>query len=190
MERAQLLHQLREDTQNILQTVESQFVPLTYDQLSARPSPNRWSVLECLEHLNIADAHYLYQFSQKLPKAIPNDQAVQFRPGWLGSYFVKMIKPKPDGTIPSPMKTISKFVPMVTTHKDTMERFLADQRSLLNVLDQCAVLDLNKVKITSAIGPIVTFKLGDALRFLIGHNQRHILQAQNVLREITAVQEA
>lgn len=110
--------------------------------------------------------------------------ANEFKPGLMGNYFVKMIKPKSDGRIPSPMKTMKKFVPDLKVNDNTIRNFLADQQSIINALELSKELDLNKIKIPSAIGSIVTFKLGDAFRFLIGHNQRHIIQAKRVLESL------
>ena len=102
----------------------------------------------------------------------------------MGNYFVKMIKPKSDERIPSPMKTMKKFIPELKVNDNTIRNFLTDQEGIIKALELSKQLDLNKIKITSAIGPIVTFKLGDAFRFLIGHNQRHIIQAKRVLENL------
>ena len=180
MKKSELIDLLIADTQGVIVIVKNEFLTLDHEKLSKRPRPDKWSVLECIEHLNIADAHYLDQFDKKLD-AIAHSDSDEFKPGLLGNYFVKMIKPKEDGIIPSPMKTMKKFIPTDRISANTMDKFLSDQDEILKVLERCKHLNLDKIKITSAIGPLVTFKLGDALRFLIGHNQRHILQAQRVL---------
>lgn len=185
MNRQELINSLIKDTQDVKREV-SRIVELGDDALNYKPSINRWSALECLEHLNIADAHYLYQFDQKLPVASKSERD-DFKPGLLGNYFVKMIKPKADRSIPNPMKTFQKFRPEITTQHDTIHKFLEDQDTLIAYLGKSKDLDLNKIKITSAIGKIITFKLGDAFRFLIGHNQRHVIQMQNVIQEVEGV---
>ena len=182
MDRIILLDQLIADTAQVKTDAQS-FFELEDALLRQRPQPDRWSVLECIEHLNIADSHYLMQFDEKLGRA-KRSEIREFEPGVLGRYFVNMIKPKADGTIPYRMKTFAKFRPEVDVHYDTKSRFLADQDKLISMLESAKTLDLNKNKITSAIGSLITFRLGDAFRFLIGHNQRHIVQAQNVLKEL------
>lgn len=184
MERQKIIDSLKEDTQSIVETVRSNFLALDREKLRQRPLPNQWSIGECIAHLNIADAHYIRQFDRKLKDVNSSPESVEFKPGWLGNYFVKMIKPLEDGTIPSPMKTLKKFVPEIDNDENTLHQFLSDQQVILDTLERSRVLNLNKVKITSAIGPIVTFRLGDAFRFLIGHNQRHIIQANRVLERI------
>lgn len=184
MDKHQLIQELISDTQEIVTVVVDTFSTLDKVQLTKRPSPNQWSILECIEHMNIANAHYISQFDVKLPAAKPTMNANKFKPGLMGNYFVKMIKPKSDGVIPSPMKTMKKFIPELKVNDDTIKNFLADQEGIIKALELSKQLDLNKIKITSAIGPIVTFKLGDAFRFIIGHNQRHIIQAKRVLENL------
>lgn len=184
MERQEIIDSLKLDTQGIINTVQSNFLNLETERLRQRPLSDQWSIGECIAHLNIADAHNIRQFEHKLKSAQPDADSTIFKPGWLGNYFVKMIKPLDDGTIPSPMKTLRKFVPKIENDENTLHQFLSDQQIILDTLERSRVLNLNKIKITSAIGPIVTFRLGDALRFLIGHNQRHIIQASRVLERI------
>ena len=81
-----------------------------------------------------------------------------------------------------PMKTFRKFEPKETNIEKVFERFIDDQDKLIKWLELSKTVDINKSKITSAIGPIIRFKLGDAFRFLIGHNQRHIIQAKNAVK--------
>jgi hypothetical protein len=45
-------------------------------------------------------------------------------------------------------------------------------------------MSLEKPKIVTAAGPILKMRFGDALHFMVAHNRRHILQAQNVLKII------
>lgn len=180
MLRTKLLDQLITETKQLRTEVEA-MMQLAPEVLNHKPTENGWSALECIEHLNIADAHYLAQFEQKVTNGVISEKE-DFKSGWIGGYFVRAMKPKADGTIPSPMKTLNKFVPKATVQMDTMAKFLDDQLSILDFLEQSKSLNLNKIKIPSAIGAIVTFKLGDAFSFLIAHNQRHIVQAQNAIK--------
>lgn len=185
MDKLALINRLISDTEEV-KSEAAKFKSLDREHLYYKPDIHKWSVLECIEHLNIADAHYITQFEKKLSVAPSSDSTV-FKPGWMGNYFVNMIKPKEDGTIPSPMKTWKRFVPEVHVQHDTLSKFIEDQDYLLNALEKSKSLDLNTVKITSALGSILTFKLGDAFRFLIGHNQRHLIQAKNVLNQLDMV---
>ena len=56
------------------------------------------------------------------------------------------------------------------------------QDDLILLIEKARYYNLNTLKINSSIGRIIRFKLGDAFRFVIAHNQRHIQQTINVLQ--------
>ena len=37
------------------------------------------------------------------------------------------------------------------------------------------------MKVTSSLGPIIRFKVGDAFRFPVAHQQRHFLQIERLV---------
>lgn len=182
-----LIDDLVNDTQEIIHTVESEFKVLSERELNFRS--DGWSVNECIEHLNIADDHYIDLFEKRLASSESIEEGSEFKPGFFGNYFVKSMKPKSDGTIPSKMKTFSKFQPLQSRLSFSMEVFLKDQYKMLDLLDRSRRVDLNKIKVHSAIGKAISFKMGDAFRFVIAHNQRHILQAKNVLNHMRALKQ-
>jgi hypothetical protein len=184
MNTKELIDNLREDTLHIVEQVETQIKPLSQEMLTFKSEPKKWNILECISHMNIADRHYYDEIGKKL--AIDVSFAKEtFSGGALGNYFTKMMKPKENKVIPNKMKTIGKFYPVISMigegNNDTIDTFLNDQKLLLDLLDQAKSVDLEKVKIKSALGGWLMFKLGDAFRFIIAHNQRHVLQAMNVL---------
>jgi len=182
MNSKELIDNLIADTKTIIETVKHKFEPLSQIELNFKT--DGWSINECIEHLNTADDHYIDLFEQRLASAIKIEPKYEFKSGMLGNYFTKSMKPKADGTIPSKMKTLSKFQPKPERMSTCIEIFLKDQVKMLDILEKSRTADLNKLKVHSAIGKIINFKMGDALRFVIAHNQRHILQAEKVLEEL------
>ena len=176
-----LIDELIADTKKIKSEV-LELAKLGADELHHKPGPNKWNILECIEHLNIADSIYLYQFEKKLTQGSASRGQV-FKPGILGNLFVTGLKPKSDGTIPNRMKTFQKFLPEVNAKYDTINKFLEDQDRLIQLLDASRKLDLNRNRIATALGRLVTLNLGDAYRFVIAHNQRHVVQMKNILKE-------
>ncbi|MFY0652411.1 MAG: DinB family protein [Cyclobacteriaceae bacterium] len=181
MKRIELLNSLEQDVQRLLDVVEKEFSILPVEVLYSKPGKDSWSALECLEHINIANGHYLKQFESMMADVATSPDVDDFQSGFLGNYFVKMMVPRKDRSIPSPMKTFKKFLPSMETDISVLDVFIADQKQLLQVLKECEKLDLNRIKITSAIGSILRFRLGDALRFIIGHADRHIIQAKKAI---------
>jgi hypothetical protein len=142
--------------------------------------------LECLEHIILSGQYYIDQINKKFSSEIPNSDPleIQFKPGFIGNYSVKAMKPSPSGEITNKMKTFKRMEP----GKSDLEqgRILADfiryQADLMAVIAKSKYYNLNTVKIRSSIGNLIRFKLGDALRFVVAHNQRHIQQSLNVMK--------
>lgn len=192
MDKLSLLQTAREETKAILQTIEQVFEPQTEETLNQRPRPGKWSVLENMEHLNLACRIYYTEIEKKVNTRPNADTRQKAKSGPIGKLAINSIKPKPDGTIPRPMPTIPGFkpskklqAPASQLSKDNVIRQCkTDQALLLKLLDQAETADINKTRIVSSIGPIIQFRLGDAIRFLVGHNQRHMIQAKKALERV------
>ncbi len=178
------LEKLESDTTEILDFVKKELVNLNKDQLFYKNSPHEWSILECLKHINLANRHYVETMEQKIEQAITNgSQPVShYVNGWIGKKSIKAMTPTPKKEIKSKMKTLKRFRPQLQhkSDKDTVfEEFFDLTDRLKSQIQQAKLVNVNEVRIVSALGPLLKFKLGDALGFVIGHTQRHILQIKN-----------
>lgn len=162
---------------------------LPAEVLDRKPAPGKWSANECLGHLIIANAHYVKQIEKlkttgKLHKRPP---AETFSSGWLGAYFKKRMEP--DGNVvKGKMKApgfldASKSDSVPSRGSEVAEQFLAQTRKLLELVEDCRKADLNKTRATTALGKLVTLKLGDALLFTDAHTRRHIVQGQKAVEQ-------
>jgi hypothetical protein len=52
---------------------------------------------------------------------------------------------------------------------------------LIHIFDLSSTVNIRKVKIPISISKIIRFRLGDALLYVVYHNQRHFQQALNIL---------
>lgn len=151
-------------------------------QLRTAPKPGKWSVTECIEHLNLTYVHYL----PKIQAALQTPQSSgtsAYRQGIFGGMMINSMQPKGEKR-GIPMKTFAKFIPQ-TAGKTTSAIFDAYTDHLDQIeacIKQSEGLDLNGNRIVSAIGPVLKFKLGDCYRFLMAHDDRHLLQAEKLLR--------
>lgn len=177
-----LLDELDLLTAEALGLTKNTFLTLPESLLNARPAPEKWSAAECLEHLNRYAEFYHPAFRVALAKSasLGRQHQPNFTPGWLGNYSAQSMKPK-NGAISLKMKTFSSKDPS-KSHVDpqVIQKFGRYQEELADLLRQARQADLRmRVPITL---PLLTFQLGDALRFVIYHNERHLLQAVNALK--------
>lgn len=185
MASTELLSWLTTDVSTIIQTINTEFQPLTAEVLNWQPTPKKWSVLACLAHLNLTGHEYLPKIEDAITKALAqNNYPPQntFTPNWLGNMAANSMKPSPKKKISYKMPTFSILKPAQTTldKEKTIKEFLKQQEQFLALLKKANQVNLQKIKVSSFVGSIVSFQLGDIFRFLIAHSQRHVLQAQNV----------
>jgi hypothetical protein len=64
---------------------------------------------------------------------------------------------------------------------DELARFVKHQRRLLEIIDEASKVNMRRVKIPISISKIIRLRLGDALLFVVYHNERHMQQISNVL---------
>ncbi|MEZ0005954.1 hypothetical protein ABH942_001317 [Flavobacterium sp. 28YEA47A] len=153
----------------------------TEKPLNARITPDSWSILECIEHLNRYGNFYLPEIEKQINSSHSKPEA-QFKSGLLGNYFAESMLPK---TKLNKMKTFKNMNPIYSKlDKSVIQTFISQQKKLLTLLENAEKVSLNKTKTSISISTLIKLKLGDTFRFLIYHNERHIQQAQRVLKEV------
>src|SRR6056297_3067340 len=124
-----LIADLIERTRQILNAAEH-YKTLSDETLNWRPGEEKWSVLECLEHLNLYGDFYLPKIEQKMKNSSHNPSA-HFSSGLLGDYFAKSMLPKEKL---NKMKTFKDKNPIGSKlDKKTIERFISQQEQILNL---------------------------------------------------------
>ena len=170
----ELLAKLRRDIYAITDFAkELEFLPES--TLNWKERAEKWSILECLEHLNRYSSYYNAELTKAIARAIPSDNQHEAKSTWIGKKFIAMMDPD--------NKTKHKtFARMNPTHgvlkKDVIERFLKNQDELLNIVNNSTKVDLNKGSVPVEFLKILRMNLGDALQFVVVHEQRHVRQAQ------------
>lgn len=178
-----LLKELETELREIISFAES-LRDLPADEWTRKPNPKKWSVAECVSHLNIFGAHYIPLIRRGMEKKGKlTTPEKTFNSGYWGEKLTGTMKPLPDGSIPSPMGTLGKFDPSKKNrvNAETLELFIHQREEMLDLLLEALQYPLEKIRVTSTLGPIIRFKLGDTFRFMVAHDQRHILQMKRVL---------
>ncbi|MCC9135879.1 DinB family protein [Pontibacter silvestris] len=181
------LEQLFRATQGLQQTVNSQFAQLDLDILNYKPSPDSWSVLECLEHLN----RYSNYYNQAIAKAIATSPEGMYKSeisySWIGKKFLVMMRPqnmKKHKTLKHMNPNNSKL------GREVMVAFQKHQDELLALLEGAKSVNLNKMAIPVEFFKLLKIRIGETLGFNVVHEERHVQQAlrvkQQALKQIVA----
>jgi hypothetical protein len=176
-----LLVKLQRDVLSIIDAAKD-FERLADSDLNWKEHQSKWSILECLEHLNRYSLYYNAEFKKAIGRALAaNNLQHQAKSTWLGRKFIAMMHP--DNT--TKHKTFARMNPAQgSLKKEVIGRFLRDQQELLDILDLASKVDLNKASIPVEFLKILKMNLGDALQFVIVHEQRHVKQAVTVRSNI------
>lgn len=174
---------------NLIHSAVETFQELPLAVLNRKPNAKQWSIIEVVGHMNQAYADYRGKIDhaiQTFPKKA-NETSETYTAGGMGKMAINMIRPK-NGQRKWKMKTMKKFEPNTALSKAskadieaTFQQFFDIQEHLKTAILASRKLDLKKHKITSAIGPIVRFYLPDCFEFIISHEERHVLQIQELL---------
>ena len=151
--------------------------------LTRRPSPDKWSVMECFEHMNIIYKVYIQNINNSIKKHGQMKGVDYFKPTILGHYFYLSMAPNDKKKPMFKIKTFKRFNPLGETG-DHIRIFLTHHENFKVLLNNIPHLDVNKIKVYSSLGSIIKFKLGDIFRIVTGHNQRHIIQAEITLKSV------
>ncbi len=178
-----LIAELIETTRQNLNAL-THFKEQTATALNWKANAESWSILECVEHLNRYGKFYLPEMERSMKNTtVPGE--VMFSSGVLGEYFVKLIRPREQQ---KKMKTLKDMNPLGSELSvKTLDRCLMQQKELLRLLDEAHDTNLTKAKTAVTFTRLIRLRLGDTMRFVVYHNQRHILQAQRALASYVGV---
>ena len=158
-----------------------QLLEISEEKLQIKHSEKSWSVLECLEHLNRYALFYNAEINKKMnASSLPFSET--FKSSYLGQKFSMDMLPKEN------MKTMNTFKSKnpnssALSKETVLLSFIQLQEELLSYLEIAKNKNLDKIKTKTTL-PILKFKLGDTFRFVIHHNERHVVQAKNVLNNV------
>lgn len=168
-----------------LKDFEATVLSLSDEQLNWKVSEEIWSVLECIEHMNFTGHHYIPIMEKGIQlartKAWKNQE--EFKSGLIGRYMINSMSPQ-SGQIKGKMKTFKSIDPIYSKglDREAIQTFSLQQKQFINLYEAARNVNLQKVRITSLIGNIIRFRLGDCIQFITGHTERHIIQIKNTIK--------
>lgn len=159
------------------------FLRLSEDKLNFKPEPQVWSIVEIFSHLNIANTKYIHSILEKI-KMAPDAISPYFQSGWMGDWVYEKLMPRSDGSV-CKMSSPKFFHPAKNKNAshEVINQFLERQDEIHDILLHVSTKDLARIRVPFYLTGILKFRLGDSLRFLIAHNERHLLQAHRVMEK-------
>ncbi len=177
------LDQCARDIQEARHRAEALLHGCTAEQLTARPAPGKWSIAECILHLN-ATAEVVQPLMEKAIGQARQDKIVGAGPfgiGLKGRLLVWIAEPPPKFRMPAPRNVRppariddpAKLLPDFMNAQDEWERLIRES----------AGLDLAKIKVGPPFSPLRQ-RLAASFPWMMAHQRRHLLQAEKVKQQL------
>ncbi len=145
-----------------------------------RPDPSRWSVAECVAHLNLTSEACLPLLESALrrARAVGKPAPARYRRDPVGWLLWRTMGPP----VRRRFRTAAPFVPeAIASEEGLLEAFSAFQAELVAIVRAANGLPLQLVRIASPFDPRVRYNLYACLTILPRHQHRHLWQAERVL---------
>jgi hypothetical protein len=171
-ELADYLHQIDE----IERDAERLMAGLTDIQFNWRPGLRKWSIAECISHLEVVGRTHLTNIDVALDRSRSRQCYGEgpFKYGFVETWFVHANEPPPKVRMRAPKAAAPlSFQP----RKELSSRFMALQEELRERARQAKGLDLARTRVNSPFVRVFRMSLGACLAFLAAHERRHIWQA-------------
>jgi uncharacterized damage-inducible protein DinB len=159
------------------------FSELIHDQLNWKPNSQTWSIAQNLEHLIKVNETY-YPVLSALKNGV-------YKKPFLGnfdfivSFFGKTVLNAVNPDRKKKMKTFSIWEPTQSSvGNDIISRFKKHQTELQKQLSDANELLTNRIVISSPANKNVVYSLEMAFDIILTHEQRHLEQAKEILREL------
>ncbi len=152
---------------------------LTDAQLNWKPSPDKWSIAQCLEHLTAASSGFNPYFVECLTRGRQRFAAASppvYQPTFMGRWLIKHVEPES----PRKLRAPKIFKPSASNVQNALDHFLEQQNAFLKFVSETKGIDYNRTRLRSPVTPLVRYSLADAYVITVSHEQRHLQQARRV----------
>lgn len=151
----------------------------TADRWSQRADPDRWSVAECIGHLNLTGEAFLPVLAEAVTdsRLLTGPAPRRYRRDPFGWLLWRLLDPSVRLRFP----TTRRFIPTATQRSEVMlaefDRLQAEQ---IRCLEAVEGRPLERVRVESPFSPGRTYNLYSCFTILARHQHRHLQQAERV----------
>jgi hypothetical protein len=172
-----------DDLDEVRRRAQELVAGLTPEQLLRRRDPGKWSIGECIVHLNITAVTVQKLMASAIEQG-KNQQVFgkgPFSIGAKGRLLIWIAEPPPKFRIPAPPHL--RPPARIDNLLELLPDFLKAQNEWERLIRESAGLDLSKIKVGKLFSPFRA-RFAAALPWMLAHQRRHLLQAENVKRQI------
>lgn len=156
---------------------ESLFATTPAHRLELAPEAGSWSAAQCLAHLAATNYAYVTAMRGAVKPALHlhnHERSGPLRPGLPTRWFLGILEPPVRRKVRAP--SAIQPAPAVDA-RTALKEFIQSQNAILELLDECGHLDLNKIRFPNPFIRGLRFTVGAGFLILAAHNRRHLWQA-------------
>ncbi len=153
---------------------------LNNQQLNWKPSMDKWSIAECVDHLTVTNKLYLdkIEYQLSLKKIHCDDSKELVRHKILGKLIIKSVDP----SNLKPTKTFKVFYPTSSQYDNSvLKNLIETELKLIHIVKNSVNSNFNNYIISSPVSGIIKENLCDVFEIIRLHNKRHLLQIDKLL---------
>jgi DinB superfamily len=164
----------------IREEAEGLTVAMSQEQLTWRPAPGRWSVLECFVHLNITNRKMIVEIEKSIAAGRQANMISEgpFVYGFLSRMFLRMTEPPVSKRFKAPPAFLP---PSNQAWADVAAEWKSTHDKMEELLLKANGLDLTRVKTQSPAASWMKYPLGVGFWLQTTHDKRHLWQAREVI---------
>lgn len=175
----QIIQECINATKANVERATSTFSHLSEKQINWKPSPDSWSIAECISHLINSNALYLSKIESILTSnSSGSEKDFYYKQSFVGKMIVKGVDP----VNVRKSKTFKVFYPDASDiRKSIIDDYSASSKKFIELADKLRHLDLKRIKLSSPVNKLLRMNLGDPLIIIPKHDERHLNQAERVM---------
>jgi len=176
---AREIDEFRKQFEQISADADALVTPLCQEQFVWTPAPNRWSIAECLEHMNATARAYLPSIDEGIADAIRHGAYAEgpFQYNLIGRIFSRLMEPPARFRMRAPL---DKLPGPGRPKRETLAGFRAYQVQYVDRLRQANGIDLSRSCVRSPLAPWIRIPLGSAFASMAAHERRHLWQMRKI----------
>ena len=179
-----LLREYYRQVEEIKRVAEDLVEGLSEEQFNWRQGPEKWSINECLEHLNVSARLYLSVLADAVSGARIQGWFSKgpYKHTWLGPLMVRSMEPPVRIKFKSPRRfTPPPDIPM----SQVVPQFMAFQDRLLGLIRDANGVDLGRPRVQPPGNRLIKLTLGEGIALMTAHERRHLWQARMIMVDPT-----
>jgi hypothetical protein len=144
-----MLSRWHDTLEDIIQTIKNDFQKLPLDVLNYKPSPKKWSVLECMEHLMMIYKIYQPHVKKRFAEVMPAKTDQPYKRSWVGSAFMYLVNPDTKQKFPTAyfLDPSKKENPQKSDFSyETIDNYIVYLREVQSFIKKSDEINLNKIK--------------------------------------------